>query len=37
MDGYQPIDEINEEDHSALKRVGLIRCIFYLEDLGPTD
>lgn len=31
MDAYHPIDD------EELNRIGLIRTIFYLEDLGPTD
>lgn len=33
---YFPIDEVNEEKE-PIQRVGSCRCIFYLEDLGPTD
>jgi hypothetical protein len=34
MDAFYPIDEIVDDD---VKRIGLLRCICYLEDLGPLD
>ncbi|CAD8189455.1 unnamed protein product [Paramecium pentaurelia] len=34
LDAYYPIDDNNDQD---TKRIGLLRCICYLEDLGPLD
>lgn len=35
MDAYLPIDEVNESG-KALKTIGSLRVIAYLEDLGPV-
>ena len=34
-DAYLPIDEV-DENRQPKERVGLLRVIIYLEDLGPT-
>lgn len=34
LDAYFPIDEV---DADPINRIGTLRCILYLEDLGPAD
>lgn len=35
-DAYLPLDEISE-DRKPIKKIGSLRIIVYLEDLGPVN
>lgn len=36
LDAYHPVDEVDEND-KPLKKIGSLRVIVYLEDLGPSE
>ena len=36
LDAYIPVDEMDEENN-PIKKIGAIRVLIYLEDLGPVE
>ena len=36
LDAWIPVDEVNEEEN-PIRKIGAIRTVAYLEDLGPVN
>lgn len=36
LDAYIPVDEVDEEGN-PVKKIGAVRVLIYLEDLGPVE
>jgi hypothetical protein len=36
LDAYIPVDEVDQENN-PIKKIGAIRVLIYLEDLGPVE
>jgi hypothetical protein len=36
FDAYLPVDEVDEEEN-PVKKIGALRVLLYLEDLGPVE